>query len=77
MKGPSGRAKFAIRRTWECPVCQRRQQTGGNVVTLPCTCTLPGEAGHPWMRLVDEPASSPRSIKPLQPVSDMPGDVNS
>jgi hypothetical protein len=54
MKGPSGRSKFDLRRTWECPVCGRRLRTDGRVVHRLCECgareTPPRQI---WMRLIE------------------------
>lgn len=55
MKGPAARWKFDVRRVWECPACQRRERTGGQVVNLLCDCQLRGESPHrTWMRLIEE-----------------------
>jgi hypothetical protein len=64
MRGPSGRVKYVIRRTWECPACQRRVFTYGRVVHLACLCTPPEQPPR-WMRLVDEPRYRP-SLPPLE-----------
>jgi hypothetical protein len=56
MKGPGGKAKHPVRRTWECPVCHRREWTGGQVVTRRCRCAATDDpAAQPWMQLVEEP----------------------
>ena len=55
MKGPGNRVKFVIRRVWECPHCQRRIVTQGNVAQQSCSCQNAGLADNPtWMRLVKE-----------------------
>jgi hypothetical protein len=38
MKGPYERLKYDMRRLWECPVCQHRERTGGEVTALVCRC---------------------------------------
>jgi tRNA(Ile2) C34 agmatinyltransferase TiaS len=64
MKGPFGRLQFEVRREWECPVCRRRERTGGHVVTLRCRhCQGKGTASPVWMTLREEP---PRSSVPGQ-----------
>jgi len=54
MKGPYGRLKFVIRRLWQCPKCQRRTWTSGQVVTRACSCSTPGDNPPVWMTLVEE-----------------------
>lgn len=54
MKGPGGRHRHPIRRLWQCPLCQRREWTGGDVVTRRCRCR-PDAPEQPWMRLVEDP----------------------
>jgi hypothetical protein len=65
MKGPSGRLKYTAYRVWECPVCRRRERTGGEVVYLLCTCLT---ASHPgrrtWMRLLEEKPKGPAPSRP-------------
>lgn len=63
MRGPSGRGKYVVRRTWECPACKRRAFTSGKVVHLACTCAPP-DMPPQWMRLVDEPKPRPPSLCP-------------
>lgn len=54
MKGPGGRSKFVMRREWECPVCHRRELTGGDVTSRLCAC---GAKQNPpqqnWMRMFE------------------------
>jgi hypothetical protein len=38
MKGPYERLKYDLRRIWECPVCQRRERTTGDVTSVICKC---------------------------------------
>jgi hypothetical protein len=56
MKGPYGRLRYDVQRLWQCPVCQRFERTGGQVVTLPCrSCrSRPDQPNDVWMRLVEE-----------------------
>lgn len=56
IKGPPGRWKFDVRRVWECPVCRRKERTGGHVVSRLCDCQvqLPA-AEQKWMQLVESP----------------------
>jgi len=62
MKGPGGRLKHDVRRVWECPICGRREHTGGQVVNRLCPC-------HPdtdpprlfWMRLVEDGRKVPEA----------------
>ena len=58
MKGPSGRAKFDVRRVWECPVCLRREKTAGQIVSRICTCQTSNGARPRWMRLIEEKAGA-------------------
>src|SRR6185436_905383 len=37
IKGPGSR-KYVVRRVWECPICRRRDWTGGEVVSRICPC---------------------------------------
>jgi len=62
MKGPSGRLKFDVRRIWECPVCHRREKTGGNVVNRSCDCLAQNDPPRrTWMQLVEE---TPKRAEP-------------
>jgi hypothetical protein len=55
MKGPSGRLRHQVRRLWQCPVCQRREYTGGDVVTRACDCLAKSQPPRwTWMRLIEE-----------------------
>ncbi len=38
MKGPYERLKYDMRRLWECPVCQHRERTSGDVTSRVCRC---------------------------------------
>ncbi len=38
MKGPYERLKYALRRVWECPVCQHRERTIGTTTHQYCRC---------------------------------------
>ncbi len=67
MKGPSGRRRHPIRRTWECPQCKKRTITSGKVVHLLCSCTT-DPARPTWMALVDESRPRPFS-KGVEPLS--------
>jgi hypothetical protein len=61
IKGPGHRAKFDVRRVWECPACGRRVRTGGHIVNLRCDCRAAGGAGPAvWMKLVEGPPQPPR-----------------
>jgi len=61
MKGPSGRLRHRVRRSWHCPVCGRQRATSGAVVTLACD-RCPVDAARPtWMRLIEEVRSSAAS----------------
>lgn len=58
MKGPSGRRRHPIRRTWECPQCHKRLITTGETVHVLCACTI--DPDRPvWMQLVHEPRPRP------------------
>jgi hypothetical protein len=64
MKGPSGRLKFDVRRVWECPVCRRREKTGGHIVNCLCDCLAKSDPpGRTWMKLIEE---SPRRPPPAE-----------
>jgi hypothetical protein len=55
VKGPSGRLKHDVRRVWECPICGRRERTGGEVVNRACPCHPDTDPPRTvWMRLVEE-----------------------
>jgi hypothetical protein len=66
MKGPSARARFAMWREWECPVCRRRERTGGHIVTRTCDCLA---KNHPsqlaWMRLIEAPVPTYTRVRKL------------
>jgi hypothetical protein len=65
MKGPSGRRRHPMRRTWECPMCHKRLLTSGKAAHMMCTCTL--DPDRPiWMQLVQEPRPRPfpRALEP-------------
>ena len=49
MKGPGIRLDLDVRRIWECPRCNKRRKTDGEVVSLVCKCTREGEQ----MRLIE------------------------
>jgi len=56
MKGPAHKHRYDSRRTWECPACQRRLCTSGQVVHMVCDCRAKNEPGQQTaMRLLDEP----------------------
>jgi hypothetical protein len=59
MKGPGGRMRFDLRRVWECPVCHRREWTGGDIVYRMCTCSAKAEPPRQiWMKLIEaQPAA--------------------
>lgn len=38
MKGPYERLKYALKRVWECPACQHRERTEGDVTFHYCRC---------------------------------------
>ncbi len=58
MKGPSGRRRHPIRRTWECAHCHKRSVTTGRVVQMLCTCTASNEKPV-WMTIVQDPRPRP------------------
>ena len=57
MKGPFGRLRFDVRRVWECPVCHRRDRTGGDIVTLICRRDRKAAGPDVWMKLHEGPDS--------------------
>ena len=59
MKGPRGRWKFDLRRTWHCPLCQKRAHTGGQVASRACVCSPSLDAPN-WMVLHEE------NLRPFQ-----------
>lgn len=64
MKGPRSRRQFHVRRIWECPVCHRRERTGGDVVNRVCPCQA-RVASPAWMRLVEDTGQTyPRRREP-------------
>jgi hypothetical protein len=61
MKGSMWRWRLEVRRVWVCPVCARREKTGGHVVTRLCTCGTKLEPPvRTWMQLIEEPGKAPR-----------------
>lgn len=38
MRGPFERLKYDMRRVWECPSCNRRVYSGGDVTSRVCEC---------------------------------------
>lgn len=66
MKGPGNRLKFSVVRVWECPVCHRRDRTGGDVVSRVCHCLAKRDPPQQtWMKLIEEPR--PRAQPAEQP----------
>jgi hypothetical protein len=45
MKGPGHGNQYDVRRVWECPVCQKRVKTGGQVVSLRCEACARNKTG--------------------------------
>ena len=73
MKGPSGRLKYTAYRAWECPVCRRRERTGGEVVHLLCAClTASDPARQTWMRLLEEKPSGLAAVRRTAQLADPP-----
>ena len=57
MRGPYERLKYDFRRVWECPVCHRRERTGGEVTSCVCHCQRKAEPRErKVMRLVEDGA---------------------
>ena len=55
MKGPQGRLRHPVRREWRCPVCDRRDFTGGDVVHRQCDCLAHNDPPRlTWMMLIEE-----------------------
>lgn len=69
MKGPGMRLRYDVRRLWECPTCNRRDLSRGDVVTRECIC---GHQSDPprtnWMRLIAE-RNKPTPLERPAPVS--------
>jgi hypothetical protein len=60
MKGPGGRLKHFVRRYWECPVCHRREWTGGHVVNRLCDCLSKSDPPRQtWMTLIEDKPKPP------------------
>ena len=61
MKGPGGRVKFDLRRIWECPACQQRELTSGDIVSRQCGCGANADPPRTtWMRLIEtKPVRAP------------------
>ena len=52
MKGPGGRLRHQVQREWRCPVCDRREFTGGAVVHRQCDCLAHNDPPRlTWMML--------------------------
>ena len=64
MKGPGMRLDLDVRRVWECPRCQRRRKTQGQIVSQVCYCTNDGT----WMRLVEEKRNVRTIVLPSETV---------
>ncbi len=61
MKGPYQRLKYDLRRLWECPVCQHRAHTHGDVTTVLCRCQQQVDpAARRYMHLIE---ITPRRIQ--------------
>ncbi len=60
MKGPH-RARLDVRRIWECPGCQRRELTGGDVVNRLCSCLAEQNGQQTWMKLIEERPKLPKA----------------
>jgi hypothetical protein len=76
MKGPSGRLKYDVRRVWECPICGRRERTGGQVVNRLCPCHPDNDPPRlVWMRLVEDGPKIPKAPPPPEaPTTERSGD---
>jgi hypothetical protein len=58
-KAKGRRAGYDFKRVWECPVCHRRERTGGEVVSRLCRGrrgSRPHEAV--WMKLISNGPST-------------------
>jgi hypothetical protein len=65
MKGPAGRIRNQVRREWRCPVCDRRDFTGGEVVHRQCDCLARNDPPRlTWMMLIEEPRRPRVADKP-------------
>src|SRR5687768_12689008 len=54
VKGPPARSRYDVRRAWECPQCQHKRWTGGQVVNLLCPkCRSAQPPKVVWMRLIE------------------------
>ena len=60
MKGLGNRLRFDVRRVWECPVCHRRERTGGEVVNRLCDCLAKQNGQQIWMKLIEERPKRPK-----------------
>ena len=74
MKGPGGRLRFDIRRSWECAVCHRRELTSGDVVSRLCVCSAKSDPPRKvWMKLIEtkpaRPAPPPPTSAPAEPTN--------
>jgi hypothetical protein len=68
VKGPSGRARFDLRRHWLCPVCQAKRWTGGHIVNLRCPrCAAHNPPRETWMHLVEVPRPASVAAKGAPP----------
>jgi hypothetical protein len=68
MKGPLGRLRHQAKREWRCPVCDRREFTGGDVVHRQCDCLAHNDPPRlTWMMLVEEPRKAPAPA-PAEPL---------
>lgn len=67
MRGPGHRNRFDVRRIWECPVCQKRVKTSGQIVTLRCEACARNKTGDTaWMKLIEPPHVSRFKKPPVQ-----------
>ncbi len=67
MKGPGHGRQQDVRRLWECPVCQKRVKTGGNIVNLRCEACARNKTGDTaWMKLLESRRQAGISYPPAK-----------
>jgi hypothetical protein len=76
VKGPFQRLKHDLRRLWECPVCNHRAHTPGDVTSCLCRCQQQVDpATRRFMRLIE--GDTLRAIRIAEPQIVAPDSVES
>jgi hypothetical protein len=71
MRGPSGRLKHRVQRTWRCPRCGKSVTTSGSVTTMACPACPDDTQGTPAWMTPDDPKT--RAPRPMPIAGEEPG----